>query len=314
MYDTNEFTVIDVETANPDRSSICQIGVILCNKHGAILRKEKTFINPQDWFDPFFVEEIHKINEEMVKNAPTFAQWGERLNGYLNGHVVLQHGHFDETAISRACDKHGMPIPKSTWLNNLSVARRAWPDMARDKGGKGHGLHVLCGHFNYEYNPHDGLEDACAALHVFNEACKATGLDVFGWLEQVRRPIDLEKQKERSSEMKALYAFEPNQGPYLGEVLTFTGDVGAGESKKPRREAILIAHELGFKVNERVKADNTVLVFGYQDIRKLAKGATKSKKRQKADKLIRNGQDIYLCSDADFLEMAKDIKERDGRE
>jgi len=310
MFDTNEFAVIDVETANPDRSSICQIGVILCNKDGAILKKQKTFINPQDWFYPLFVEEIHKINEEMVKDAPTFAQWGERLNGYLDGRVVLQHSRFDMDAISRACYKHGVSIPKSTWLDNLAVARRAWPDMAKHKGGKGHSLPVLCGHFNYEYNPHDGLEDACAALHVFNEACKATGLDVFGWLERVRRPINLEKssagnlenQRKRSSEMKALCAFEPNQGPYLGEVLTFTGDVGTGESKMVRRDAILIAHELGFKVNKNLTKDNTVLVFGPQDMRRLAKGATESKKREKADKLIRNGQNIYLCSDADFLE------------
>lgn len=45
-----DFVAIDVETANPDMSSICQIGVAVY-QNGQIIEEWKTYIDPEDYFN-----------------------------------------------------------------------------------------------------------------------------------------------------------------------------------------------------------------------------------------------------------------------
>jgi len=52
------FVAIDVETANPDYSSICQIGVALF-ENGIITKTWATLINPEDYFDPINMRGCH---------------------------------------------------------------------------------------------------------------------------------------------------------------------------------------------------------------------------------------------------------------
>ena len=68
------FTAIDLETANADRTSICQIGVVHV-QDGRIEDRWRTLVNPQDWFDPFNVS-VHRINEEAVRNSPRWETCG----------------------------------------------------------------------------------------------------------------------------------------------------------------------------------------------------------------------------------------------
>ncbi len=67
-----DFTSIDVETANADLSSICQIGVVqFCD--GIIVNRWNTFVNRNDYFDALNVS-VHGITESDVSTAPTFAE------------------------------------------------------------------------------------------------------------------------------------------------------------------------------------------------------------------------------------------------
>ncbi len=63
------FNSIDVETANADRASICQIGIVHV-REGKIEDEWQTLVNPEDWFDPWNVE-IHGIDENDVRHSPT---------------------------------------------------------------------------------------------------------------------------------------------------------------------------------------------------------------------------------------------------
>lgn len=67
-----DFIAIDVETANPDLSSICQIGIVYF-KGGIVKHSWQTLINPEDYFDAMNVS-IHGIDEYAVKKAPIFPQ------------------------------------------------------------------------------------------------------------------------------------------------------------------------------------------------------------------------------------------------
>ena len=171
----DDFTAIDVETANPDFSSICQIGVAQF-VDGAEAREWKSYVDPDDFFDPVNIS-IHGITDEMVQGAPRFRDLCVELSAALEGRVVVCHTPFDRVAITRAFEKADTAPPACTWLDTARVARRAWEEFAQS----GYGLKNVCQSIGYEYEAHDALEDAKAAAEVLLAAVKRTGLAVDGW-------------------------------------------------------------------------------------------------------------------------------------
>lgn len=62
------FISLDVETANADVSSICQIGLVEF-EGGEVKSRWHTLANPDSFFDPVNVS-IHGINQQAVLFAP----------------------------------------------------------------------------------------------------------------------------------------------------------------------------------------------------------------------------------------------------
>ena len=84
----------------------------------------KSYIDPQDDFDEINVS-IHSIDEGIVAGAPTFGVSQNKINGLLNGHIVVTHTNFDKVAIYQACTKCKTMPPSCTWL----ARRRSPTDM-----------------------------------------------------------------------------------------------------------------------------------------------------------------------------------------
>lgn len=281
-----KFTALDVETANPDMSSICQIGIAQF-ENGVVTDTWSSLVNPNDYFDDMNIY-IHGITEKDVRKSPDFKQISSEINRRIEGQVVAIHTMFDRTAITRAALKHGTALSDCSWLNTACVARRTWPDVAR----KGYGLGSLAIKLGIEFNHHDALEDARAAGMILVLAMAETGLDLNAWLERVRQRIDLTKRHTTS------YAHEGNpEGPLFGEVVAFTGALSI-----PRHEAAELAAKMGCKTGSGVTEHTTLLILGDQDIRKLG-NYTKSSKHRKTEELIKAGKRIRIISEIDFLSM-----------
>ena len=69
---SEKFVTIDFETANADLASICQVGIVTFEQ-GKVVETWGSLVNPQDYFDWINVD-IHGIDENTVKDAPTFQQ------------------------------------------------------------------------------------------------------------------------------------------------------------------------------------------------------------------------------------------------
>jgi DNA polymerase-3 subunit epsilon len=65
-----ESVAIDVETANADMASICQIGLAKYS-NGILVDEWSSLIDPKDYFD-FINIDIHGITENDVAGAPKF--------------------------------------------------------------------------------------------------------------------------------------------------------------------------------------------------------------------------------------------------
>jgi DNA polymerase-3 subunit epsilon len=276
------FVAIDLETANPRMSSICQIGVVTF-EGGREIDAEVRLVDPRDYFDPYNVA-VHGITEEDVVGAPPFADLHGWLCGKTTGEIVACHTHFDRVALAQACGQHSLnPLPCG-WLDTAQVARRAWPDVSK----AGYGLAKLARRFGIEFQHHDALHDARTAGLILLKAIEETDFDVAQWIERCRRGISTSVPIRRDGD---------GDGPLVGESIVFTGAL-----QKPRREAADLAHEAGAAVETNVTKCTSMLVVGDQDIDKLA-GHEKSGKHRKAEQLIAKGQPIRIVGEADFMSL-----------
>jgi DNA polymerase-3 subunit epsilon len=296
-----QFTAIDVETANADMASICQIGTA-CFVHGVVTDEWKTYVDPQDHFDAINVS-IHGITAKTVKGSPTFGALVSKLQAALNGNIVVSHTAFDKIAIYQAAMKYDTHPPSCTWLDSAWVVRRTWDNFSR----RGYGLENVCKFIGYDFKPHDALEDAKAAGNIMLAAIKESGLDLNAWLATVRQPIYPDYwHKEHQpiypnhhykeyKEYNERVAREGNpDGELFGEVLVFTGALSLS-----RREAADAAASMGCEVDAVVTKRTTILVVGDQDVKMLA-GHEKSSKHRKAEELVRKGQSIRILRESDF--------------
>jgi len=280
------FIAIDVETANADMSSICQMGIAVF-RDGKLTGEWVTLIDPQTYFDNINVG-IHGIGPAEISGAPRFAHIFPDLSKLLQENITVIHTHFDRVAIQQAATLNNLTLPETTWLDTARVARRAWSEFSH----KGYGLANVCKKIGYEFKHHDALEDAKASGEILLAASRETGLDLDGWTKRVKQSIDLSKSSPASIKRSG-----SPEGLLSGEVIVFTGQL-----QITKHEAADLAAKIGCDVGQGVTKKTTLLCVGNQDIEKLA-GHSKSSKHRKAEDLIVKGQRIRIIREADFMEM-----------
>jgi DNA polymerase III subunit epsilon len=279
------FIALDVETANPDLASICQVGIVEF-QNGKIASELERLVNPEDYFDGMNVL-IHGIEEKDVEGQPTWQEIHEYISDLLTGKIVVSHTAFDRTSLLRACEKYRVKPIECTWLDSARVVRRTWTDFSKS----GYGLSSVADALGIEFKHHNAKEDARAAGEILVRAIQHSQVSLSEWLIKSQRPIGAENG---STAIRR----EGNQdGPLFGEIIVFTGALTIS-----RREAADLAAQAGCEVIPSVNRTTTLLVVGDQDIQKLA-GHDKSTKHRKAEALIAKGQNIRILRESDFQKL-----------
>ena len=176
------FTAIDVETANADPSSICQIGIVHF-RGGAIQEQRSMLVNPGQQFNSINVR-IHGIDEDAVMYSATFPQVHPELRRRLGGTILVSHTAFDRIALEGAMHQYRLEQIKATWLDSARIARLTWPGQY---GRRGWGLANIAGDLGIAFRHHDAVEDARAAGEIVLHACRSAGLDIDGWLDRFQK-------------------------------------------------------------------------------------------------------------------------------
>lgn len=283
------FIAIDLETANADMGSICQIGIAVFSG-GLLVGEWSTLVNPETYFDDINIS-IHGIEPHMVAGQPTLPAVAEKVRSLMLNTASVCHTHFDRVALQRAFDKYQLQPVATKWLDSARVSRRTWKDLA----WSGYGLKNVCDKIGYQFKHHDALEDAKAAGYVLLAALKESEMDIDAWMHRVGQPID----PSRGSYGAAVHRDGNPEGDLFGEVLVFTGAL-----ELPRAEAADLASMVGCEVTPGVTKKTTILVVGDQDITKLA-GHEKSSKHRKAEELALAGKSIRIIRESDFKELVR---------
>ncbi|PZQ63445.1 MAG: transposase [Phenylobacterium zucineum] len=203
-----DFVVIDVETACPRVSSICQIGIVGFAGGREVLNYE-TLVDPQDSFSGFNTR-LHGIGPQHVAGKPTFPRLYGALLEHLGGRVTVAHSNFDQGALSAACRIASLPMIQSRWLDSVQVARHAWPELPT------HRLNALAEHLGLEHQHHDALSDARVAGWVVVRAMEQTGLGLSDLLAAPWRGSSRQGKRPRAAA----------NGPLRGERIAIVGAAG----------------------------------------------------------------------------------------
>jgi len=283
-----EFVAIDVETANQQRSSICQLGTVTFTDDHAASTWE-TLVNPQDYFDPKNIS-IHGIDGQRVQDAPTFPVVYARLNDLVGRRIVVCHTSFDQQALEGAAKRYTLATPGWRWLDSREIARQAWPRFGR------HSLASVAKELGITFQHHAAVQDARAAGEIVLRAIAETGIGLEDWLVRGTQPISGEGPcgvRGPRFPRKVGRRGKPG-GPLAGQIIVFTGALSI-----PREKAAAMAAQAGCTVADSVTKATTLLVVGQEDIRKLG-GHERSSKHRKAEALAARGRPIRILGEFDF--------------
>ena len=286
----NAFIALDVETAEPELYSICQIGMIKY-ENGETSDKINTYIDPQietydledNIVDEYTNTWLHDIRPSTVEGSPTFSEFYPKLIEFCENNIVAHHTHFDRSSIRSAIEVDGCSPLACTWLDTAKVVRRTWPQFEN----KGYGLGPVTEHLGIDFKHHDAIEDARACGEILLAAMSEKSFNLDEWLKRISQPIHAPKSKDD---------YEPNpDGVLWGNNIVFTGDLSLS-----RNDAKQLAANAGCVIQDNVNKHTTILVIGIQDKRKL-RGNEKSSKQRKAEKWINKGKNIRLMTESDFM-------------
>lgn len=171
------FYSLDVETANGDSSTICQIGI---GKfvNGELVGTWQSLVDPMSYFHWGNVR-VHGITQNMVNGAPVFSEVYPELRELLSENIVVHHSQFDKLAFRKAYTRFNLKPIDIRWLDSTRIVRHTWEQFS--KGG--YNLANVANHLGIEFRHHDALEDSVAAGKIVVEACKLTDRRVREWYE-----------------------------------------------------------------------------------------------------------------------------------
>jgi DNA polymerase-3 subunit epsilon len=282
------FVALDVETANADASTICQIGIVTFT-NGAVDDTWSTLIDPEADFDPFNVG-IHGIDADDVQQGSALPGVASEITRRIANRIVVAHTGFDKAALSRAYQKYGLNMPDCQWLDSARVARQAWTQFRK----RGYGLANLARWCGIVFAHHDAAEDARAAGLVLVKAVHDTGVPIDGWCDRQRAGRSWERTRRRKTRTSI-----PNpEGPLCGQTLVFTGVLAIS-----RGDAMDYASAVGCAVASRVTDETTILVVGSPDSRTLASRHEKSIKQRRAEALNSAGGNIRIIDESVFQDL-----------
>ena len=302
-----KFIAIDFETANSNRNSACEIGLVKVEDF-KIIEEKQFLIKPEPNDFDYFNTMIHGISEKDVENEPCFDEIYNNLKEDFNNYPIIAHNaSFDISVLRHCLEQYSIKFPTTSYSCTYQISKKYFKDVISYK------LNAIADMLNIELEHHRALSDAraCAeiAIHIFkNENINSFDLieDNFnlkvGKLFEGGYKPSITKHKSTSYKISDL-EFEnkfDEENIFFSKNVVFTGTL----ESMVRKDAQVKVLEIGGECQSNVTSDTNFLIFGEQDYDKFGEGF-KSSKIKKAEKLKLKGSDIELLSESQFLEHIK---------
>ncbi len=155
MLDSNNFTIIDVETTggSPFFSRIIEVGLLRV-EHGEVVESYQTLINPLQEI-PEFISKMTGIKDKDVNNSPTFSEVADELLAKFEDAIFVAHNvSFDYGFIKEEYRRLGYGFSADR-LCTVRLSRALFREY------KHHNLTALVERYGFEMkNRHRAFDDA----------------------------------------------------------------------------------------------------------------------------------------------------------
>lgn len=173
-----KFIVFDVETPNRFNNRMSAIGITVI-EGGEITDSLYSLVNPETHFDRFNIY-LTGINEDAVRNAPTFpALWQKIEPIFRSGILVAHNAVFDMGVLKRClCDYNIQWKDSAEYLCTVQMGRRLLPKIS-------HKLNVLCDYYGICLDHHKADSDSNACAEILLRYIES-GADVSQYIKTYR--------------------------------------------------------------------------------------------------------------------------------
>lgn len=170
------FTAVDVETANDNWGSVCQIGAVRF-RDGEETESRTWLCTPPpglEHFDDVNIS-IHGITADDVAGASPFADAAAELFEFLGSDTLVAHNaQFDSTALRSGLKKAAAPVPEVRLACSLALARDASRAGVIDVTN--HKLPTVASYIGAEdFQHHEATADARAAGEIVSALAQRFG-------------------------------------------------------------------------------------------------------------------------------------------
>ena len=164
------YAIVDIETTGgkPSQNRMIEIGVVIFDGD-RILNEFSSLVNPFRPIDDF-VSKLTGITDDMVKDAPPFADIVEVLQKVFEGSVLVGHNvAFDYSIIKKEFKRLGLPF-KMDQICTLQLSKIVAPKL------KSHKLVDVCHALNIQFvQSHRALSDAVATTLLLQKLLESLG-------------------------------------------------------------------------------------------------------------------------------------------
>src|ERR1700744_470721 len=157
------YAIVDIETTGGHASANGITDFAVCIHDGnRVVDRYSTLINPHQEI-PIYIQALTGINNEMLRDAPTFDQVAAKIYKLLNGHVFVAHNvNFDYSFVRYHLARCGYDL-QSNKLCTVRLGRKIIPGHASYSLGK------LCHSLGIQNdNRHRAMGDADATARLFS--------------------------------------------------------------------------------------------------------------------------------------------------
>lgn len=185
------FVVLDTETTgfSPHSDRIVEIAAAEFEPRSGILGRDLYYrLNPGRGI-PARVTKIHGIDDEAVKDKPTFANIADELVGFLeDATLVIHNSDFDTRMLDAELSRAGKPSLqqiRTSIVDTLAVSQNLYPLLSR------HNLDELCNHLKLSLEDRE-FHGAAVDIRLLSTALAKMAVDYDEWIASSEGPCAAE--------------------------------------------------------------------------------------------------------------------------
>lgn len=291
---SERITIFDIEELNNDPVSVCSIGVVVLED----MEIKETFYSlirpPKLTFDPYRYK-VHKIRPQDLKKQPTFPEVWKKISKYFEGNIVVSHDiQSDLNHLLAVFRRFHIKRPNCFLSCTLVLAKLFHPELQK------YGLGSLCEHYAIDLeNAHNALADSLACSALLKKMMEENN---YTSLKELHEKENVPLGRMTRKTIEPLVSSDKVQEVRLGiqkETVAFTGKL-----VHTKQEIEEYVEKDGMTPAFHVTTQTKYLVIGKKDYKqtRYQKG---NKKIKKAMTLSRQGQDIKILHEDEYIDMVK---------